>query len=84
MKKLSFSAERKKLKKKRLCIFNEAYIGFCRQKAIKSGMCASHRGITCHMCSAQATQTCSKTGNLVCGAPLCRRHSDHFGQVRCG
>jgi hypothetical protein len=53
------------------CKFELAWIGVCNEIADESGFCAKHKDIKCVSCGKQATQQCSETMGLVCGAPLC-------------
>ncbi len=57
-----------------LCIFDQAWIGLCSNKALTGhSVCSDHLGTKCH-CGAQATRECSHAGSFVCGRPLCDEH----------
>jgi hypothetical protein len=53
------------------CLFDEAWIGRCKEKATSGDMCAKHAGKTCEGCGAAATRSCDHTGQFVCGSPIC-------------
>lgn len=55
-----------------ICIFEEAWIGRCKEPATAGDFCAKHAGRKCTSCGAVATHNCDETmGPLVCGADLC-------------
>lgn len=53
------------------CIFNEAWIGRCKNEEGENGYCKEHKDLYCESCGEKATHSCSETMGLVCGAPLC-------------
>ena len=53
------------------CHFEMAWIGRCKEPAVKNGMCEKHSKEKCASCGAPATHDCYETGQFVCGAPLC-------------
>ena len=62
------------------CRFLIAWVGNCKQDADDgSGFCEEHKGVNCSSCGEQADHTCSESGQLVCGAPLCGdcEHTTH-------
>jgi hypothetical protein len=54
-----------------MCGFDEAWRGKCKNLAVKNGRCKEHADLVCVSCGKPATHSCSETGQLVCGAPLC-------------
>lgn len=52
---------------RQMCGFLEAWIGRCRELQ----PCKKHSGRVCASCGAPATQSCSETGQFVCGEYLC-------------
>jgi len=53
------------------CKFQMAWVGKCKEPAVKNGMCEKHSKLICVSCGAQATHDCQETGQFVCGADLC-------------
>lgn len=54
------------------CKFDVSWVGRCKKPTLgESEYCAVHYGMKCCSCKAQATHDCDRTGQLVCGAPLC-------------
>lgn len=62
-----------------VCIYDEAWVGICMQKAVKGRFCAEHAAEKCRVCKGQATRSCEHTGSFVCGAPLCDTCKDSHG-----
>jgi hypothetical protein len=59
------------------CRFVKEWVGTCTEDVIEgSDYCEEHSKLKCVSCGAQATQGCSETGSMVCGAPLCNE-CDH-------
>lgn len=54
-----------------LCGFIEPWIGHC----LNTTPCEKHGNMKC-WCGAQAVEGCHLTGVLVCGAPLCQKHTN--------
>ena len=53
------------------CPFDIAWVGKCG-KTVKHGkFCEYHSTLKCRVCGEQATKTCGKTSQFVCGMPLC-------------
>lgn len=54
------------------CVFEQSWIGKCKEPAGETGYCEKHASLKCCSCGAKATRDCEHTGiQLVCGAPLC-------------
>ena len=58
------------------CIFDEAWVGRCKNIPIAGNRCPKHE-LKCSGCGGEAIQSCDHTGQFVCGSPLCSdcRHS---------
>ena len=54
-----------------MCGFDEAWRGKCKKLAVNNGMCEEHANLVCVSCGKPATHSCSETGQLCCGEPLC-------------
>ena len=53
------------------CLFNEAWVGRCKNEIVENGYCKKHKDLYCVSCGEKATHSCSETMGLVCGVPLC-------------
>ena len=54
-----------------MCIFEEAWVGKCKQEP-ENDFCKDHIDKECCSCGKQATHSCEETnGGFVCGALLC-------------
>lgn len=68
------------LKDQGLCIFNLAWIGYCKKEVVPgTHFCEEHLGVKCKNpgCDNQAIAQCDATSVLVCGAPFCEQCGRH-------
>lgn len=58
------------------CAFQMAWAGCCRNAAVAGEVyCGEHLSLACRVCQEQATHLCPVAGSLVCGEPICDKHS---------
>lgn len=63
------------MRRNRECLWEEAWVGYCRKPAAPgSELCMRHGSERCWSCDRQATANCSSAGSLVCGMPYCPEH----------
>ena len=54
------------------CLFNEPWVGPCKEPAIEGSLCCQkHSEEKCQVCGEQALTRCQASIGMMCGVPLC-------------